>query len=277
MRNKTKLFWSFVFCLVMYSSTSFATGPRVAPSLFVANVNQVHAMEFPPFISSSAKDQGLLIELIKRVLKAEKIAGDINVLPSQNMIKYYFSRENALAMIGHDFNLNKSEQKKALFIPVLSTDEYYFSYNSAERAALNWNGKLSSFQDKTYGTNKGASVKKYKAAGIKIKYARLQALLKKMQNQEVDFIREPELTVQTLTEQYMPNEKHLFVRLEPKAGEILLGIVFNAEHPDGRGSAKKFKQGLNKIIANGEFKSILQKHLGDDANILPYIKHLNVK
>ena len=128
MKINAQILLSCLLCLITYSNKSLATGPRVAPNLFVTNVNQLYALELPPFISSKAKNHGVLLELIGSILKTEEIAGEINILPSLNMAKYYFAQEDALAIIGHDFNLAKEQQKKAIFIPVLSLDEYYFYY-----------------------------------------------------------------------------------------------------------------------------------------------------
>lgn len=277
MKINYQILLSCLLGLITYSNTSLATGPRVAANLFVTNVNQFYALELPPFISSKAKNYGMLFELIESILKTEEIAGEINILPSLNMAKYYFTQEDALAIVGHDFNLAKEQQKKAIFIPVLSLDEYYFYYQSSPDKKITWNGELSSFKDKTYGAIKGEDVQAYKKAGINIKYARLQVLLKKMQQQKIDFIREPELTLNTLVEQYLPNEKNAFIKMEPKAGNMLLGIIFNSAHKDGKESAKKFKKGLTKVIANGQFKRILQKHLGNEISIAPYINYRGAK
>ncbi|MDC9728524.1 MAG: transporter substrate-binding domain-containing protein, partial [Methyloprofundus sp.] len=228
-----------------------------------------------PFVSHTSKNHGVLYELIDSIIKTEQIAAEINVLPSLNMAKYYFSQEDALAMIGHDFNLNKENQKKAIFIPVLAIDEYYFYYASNTDKPLNWTGKLSAFKDKTYGATKGENVQVYKKAGIHIKYARLPALLKKMQQQQVDFIREPELTVDTLIEHTLPKEKNAVIKMQPKAGKMLLGIVFNKNHKDGKQAAKQFKAGLKKMISNGQFEAVLQKHLGSDAKMKDYVNFSN--
>jgi len=277
MRNKYHVLVSALLCSFIYSTTSFATGPRVAPSLFVSNENQLYTLDLPPFISTKSEGHGLLFEIINTVLEAKKIAGNINILPSKNMAKYYFSQENALAIIGYNFNLNKEAQKHAIVVPILSIDEYYFFYQSPNEQSIQWNGELSSLKNKVYGTDKGGGVKKYQTVGIDVKYGRLYALLNKMQKNKVDFIKVPQLTMNIILEQNFPNEKHLFTKVQPKAGEINLGVIFNKRHPDGKISAEKFKVGLSEIIANGQFKAILQKHLGSDVMVEPYLRYLNVK
>jgi len=272
---KNKLTQFLLLYLLIYSSSSMATGPRVAPNMFVDNTNQMHAVELTPFLDSNISNRGLLTELIETVLKLEKIKGDINILPSLNMVKYYFMQENALAIIGGDFNLGKKAKKKAIFIPILTVDEFYYYYQENAEQTLSWNGSLLSFKNKKMGVQKGLDVKKYKQAGINIKYGRLAALLKKMKSHKVDFIRGNKRTVETNIEQYLPKEKSLFKQVQPRAGTLVLGISFNKKHPEGINAANDFKTGLKEIMANGQFEAILQKHLGSDVKLESYIKYLN--
>jgi len=264
---------SFLLCLCVYSAPSFATGPRVAPSLFTSNTAFLYTSDFPPFISSKAENQGLLIEIINTVLKSSDITAEVNILPSKNMAKYYFSQENALAIIGYDFNFSKQTQQKSIFIPILSIDEYYYTHASVQQK-FKWNGKLSSFKNKVYGTTKGNNVEKYKAAGIKVKYGRLHNLLQKMQKGQVDFIKSPQLTLNAELHTDFPQQQSAFIKMETKAAESVLGIAFNTQHADGKQSAEKFKQGLQKIITSAEFNSILQGYLGSEVDVKPYLKHL---
>jgi len=268
-----KALLSFSLCLFIYSAPSFATGPRVAPSVFTSNIAYLYTSDFPPFISSKTENQGLLIEIINTVLKSSNITGEVNILPSKNMAKYYFSQENALAIIGYDFNFSKKTQQKSIFVPILSIDEYYY-YHASTQQDLKWQGELSSLKNKVYGTTKGNNIAKYKAAGITIKYGRLHNLLQKMKNNQVDFIKSPQLTLNAALHAYFPQEQSAFIKMEAKAAESVLGITFNKQHADGNESAEKFKQGLQKIIASGEFNSILQGYLGNDVDVSPYLKHL---
>jgi len=252
--------------VVLFSANSFATGPRVAPSLFVADTNIMYAQEYSPFISSSSEQQGLLFELINGVLKAEDIPGTVNILPTKSMVQYYFSQEIPLAIIVHDFGQMKADNSKAMFIPVLDLDKYYYAYQTGEAKALDWAGKLSHLKGKTYGANKGEDVSAYKQAGINIKYARTPALVKQLQQGKIDFIGMPEATLNDLSKQQSPEQAPLFIKMMPKAGNMLMGIIFNKNHTEGQLAAEKFKLGLKKLISSGQYQSILRKHLG--ANIV---------
>jgi len=261
MKNTQQAYFIWFFLgILLFTPVANATGPRVSPNLFTSNLDQLYALEYPPFITAQSTEQGVLFELINTVLKQQNIAAEINILPSQNMVKYYYNQETALAMIGHDFNLTRRQQKNSRFIPVLSVKEYFFYYQPAYKDGFSWNGKLSAFKAKTYGANKGDDVDAYKKAGIKIKYHRLQALVSKLRLQDVDFIREPELTVNALIDSTFPAEKQLFIKMEPEAGVMDMGVVFNTQHINGVEIAKKFSQGLKIIKANGQYQAVINKY-----------------
>lgn len=254
------IFLLFLMVSFFLNSIAHATGPRVAPNLFSSNLYQLYALEFPPYITTHTAKRGLLFELIDTVLKQQNIAAEINILPSQNMVKYYYNQETALAMIGHDFNLNKQQQNNSLYIPVLSIKEYFFYYYPAYKDGFEWKGNLSAFKNKIYGANKGDDVDVYLKAGVKVKYSRLHALIAKLRSQDIDFIRESELTVNSLIESSFPNEEKLFIKMQPEAGFMSLGIMFNIQHKLGKESAGKFKQGLKQLKNSDQYKMILNKY-----------------
>ncbi len=260
--------------LLLFSANSFATGPRVAPSLFVTDKNIMYAQEYAPFISNTNEQQGLLMELINSVLKAEGIVGTVNILPTQSMVQYYFSQEMPLAIIGPDFKLSKAANRKATFIAVLSLDKYYYAYQKDEAKALDWSGKLKNLNGKTYGANKGEDVTAYKQAGINIKYARTPALVKQLLQGKVDFIAMPEATFNDLSKQYRSEQAVSFIKMTVKAGKMLMGITFNKNHSEGLQAAKKFKAGLKKLIRSGQYQTILHKHLGTDIAADELIKRI---
>jgi len=260
--------------LILFSANSTATGPRVAPSLFVTDKNIMYAQEYAPFVSNANKQQGLLMELISSVLKAKGVAGTVNILPTQSMVQYYFSQEMPLAIIGPNFKLSKAANKKATFIPVLGLDKFFYAYQKGETKVLDWTGKLKSLKGKTYGANKSEDVTAYKQAGINIKYARTPALVKQLQQGKIDFIGMPEATFNDLNKQHSPEQVALFIKMTPKAGKMLMGITFNKNHPEGQQAAKAFKTGLKKLISSGQYQSILHKHLGGDIAADEFIKHI---
>ncbi len=255
---KKIIYWLTLLNVGLISTQSVATGPRVAPSLFSDNTEYIYGMDFPPYISHDEIENGVIADIVNAVLKKENISADIMILPSKNMVKYYFSEENVLAVIGYNFDFNKANKTKADFIPILSVDEFYIYNSQRFPEGLHWEGNLNIFSGMHYGTYKGNNVSAYKEAGIIVKYGRLKSLLTQLELQKLDFMR---VTAETINRF---NENNTMVRLEPSIGTILLGVVFNNQHPKGIESAKKFKAGLQKIKANGVFEALVKKHLGHE-------------
>lgn len=238
-----------------------ATGPRVTTHLFTSGV-EIYALDFPPFITTEIVGGGFDAEIINAALKAADIDAVITALPLGNMVKYYLTQENAIAVLGHDLSFSAKQKKDLIFIPVSVTSERYFYYRPAHKSALSWNGKLKNLKGYTYGAHKGEDVAAYKDAGINIDFARHRSLFKKLKSKKIDFIKFPELTAEWMIDKYFPEEKANFARMKTAIEEKPTFIVFNKKHPDGKTMAKKFSAGLSKIINDGSYMAIVKKYLG---------------
>lgn len=247
----------FVFCL---STTAYATGPRVSPSL-ISSTSDIYTINLPPIIDSDVKHNSYLGDVVSTVLKEEKIDAVVSVLPLQNMVKYYLLKDNALAVLSPYLNLTASQKKDLIIIPIDSVKESYIYYKPAHPDGLAWKGNLKNLQDLRYGAVKGEPVKKYQQAGIEVKKTRIESLLKKLVAREVDFIRLPDLTADWFIEQQFADEKQSLVKMEVAAGEMQLAIIFNQKHAEGPVTAKKFKHGLNELIKKGQLKKIKQQFI----------------
>jgi len=257
--------------LSLYAPISLATGPRVSASLFVAPKNVVNTLDFHPFIDSNELGQGVVVELLNSIFKEAGIEAVVNILPSHNMVKYYFSEEKSLAMLSYENNLSEQERSASIFIPLLSFDEYYFYYKPAFNQGFIGTQDLSDLQGKVYGAHKGDNINGYRKSGVNIYYARLHSLLKKMRTKEVDFIRQPALTLDFLIKEdaaaYQADD---FIRMTEPAGKNILGIAFNKRHAQGAVFAKKFQQAMDVLWNKGELKSIFQYYLGSEVNADAY-------
>ena len=185
---KKIIYWLTLLNVGLISTQSVATGPRVAPSLFTDNTEYIYGMDFPPYISHDEIENGVIADIVNAVLKKENISADIMVLPSKNMVKYYFSEENVLAVIGYNFDFNKANKTKADFIPILSVDEFYIYNSQRFPEGLHWEGNLNIFSGMHYGTYKGNNVSAHKEAGIMVKYGRLKSLLTQLELKKSDSI-----------------------------------------------------------------------------------------
>ena len=258
-------FYGLNAALLLFSLTAQATGPRVTSSLFESPENEIFALDFPLILSTDSADGGAGAAIIKAAFKAENVENTITPLPLQTMLSYYLNEENALAIVGHDLNLTAAESKNVLLIPILKLQESYFYYRPKQ--TLTFNGDLSAFKGLKLGVhNKDLSDNGvYQKAGIHVQQARLESRLNDLIAGKIDVIRETDLTMNAMLAKQFAAQKADIVRLEPSAGVALISVAFNKKNPKGAELAKKFQQGLSKIITNGEYREILKKQLGESS------------
>lgn len=260
---------------LLLSETSWATGPRVTPSVFVDDLMQVYAVDFPPFVSNDVAEGGLSAEIVSSVFRQEGIDAPHNILPVTNMVKYYLIDENALA--GHANYLHFSQQEKAklIYVPIAMATERFYYYKPAKVAGLPWTGQLESLKGYTYGAHRGEPVDAYEKAGIKVHVGNARSLLKRLESSVVDFIRLPELTVNWMLDNVYAELKGNVVAVENSDSTVPLFIVFNTQHPDGKRTAEKFKSGLDEQIKQGKYLAILSKYIPETDQQQIYMDKLN--
>lgn len=248
-----------LFCL---SNAAQATGPRVTSHLFEKPENEIFALDFPIVLSSESENGGVAAEIIKAAFKNENIENTITPLPLQTMISYYLDEENALAIVGHDLDLNSTETKNVILIPILRLKESYF-YFRPKHETLTWTGNLSAFKGLTLGLHKNNMSAAYEKFGIIIEQDRLAARINNLISGKSDVVRESNLTMENLLKTHFVDQQKNVVKLEPSAGEALIILAFNKKNPKGIELAKSFQKGLSKLTATHEYNDILKKYTGD--------------
>lgn len=271
-KKPIRLSIALIAILLFSASAPSATGPRIKPDLFTDSANVIYALDAPPLITTELSG-GVALELVKTVLERQNIEAPINTLPLSRMLKYYLFQENALALIGSPLSFTKDQQKSLIFIPLLRLQDHYFIYRPNQPEGLPWSGDLKALAKRVYGANPEDDVNAYRQAGINTITGTTLSLLEKLQAGSVDFISDTEWTVNWFLDKNLSAEKPNFIKLEPAAGQRTLSIIFNKQHPEGEALSKRFRQGLDAIIADGTYKKILEQALGDNktatASVLP--------
>ncbi|ATX79503.1 amino acid ABC transporter substrate-binding protein, PAAT family [Mariprofundus aestuarium] len=259
---------------LLFATTASATGPRVTKALFAIDKDQVHALEFPPFLSTEVADGGLFSEIVNSALEQAGVDAVITTHPVQRMVKYYLLQENALAVMGRHLNFSSEARKSLILIPVAVMTENFYYYKPAYPNGLEWSGNLTSLQGKTYGAHKGEDVAAFKAAGIAVKEGRTIALLKMIAKGEADFAAIPALTTSWLLDKYMASEKGDFAAMQRPAGTDVMYVVFNGKHPQGADDAAKFRKALTAMVNDGSYAAIMKKHIGNGEMLKLYMGNL---
>ena len=247
-----------------------ATGPRIKQDLFSPNVNTVYALDFPPFVTTDLAYGGLVLELANAVFETEKIDAPIISQPLARMLKYYLFQEQALAVIGSHLTFSQQEQQQLIAVPLLRLKQYYYIYHAKYPQGLPWNNDLSALKDKVYGADSEENVEAYLKAGIRIEHGKLLTLLDKLKGGQVDFISGVEPAVDWYLQRNFSKDHEQFIRLEPMAGDQTISVIFNKKHPKGETIAKQFREGLETLIANGQYRTLLEKRLGGNEGIERY-------
>jgi polar amino acid transport system substrate-binding protein len=248
-----------LFCL---TTNANATGPRVTSSLFEKPENEIFALDFPLVLSSETAEGGIAAEIIKAAFKNENVENTITPLPLQSMLFYYLNEENALAIVGHDLNLNATETKNFILIPILNLKESYFYYRP-KHETLTWTGNLAVFKGLKLGVHKNDKSELYQKFDIYIEQTLLDARIQELISGKIDLIRESNLTMESALKNRFSEQQKNIIRLEPQAGNAIIFIAFNKKNPKGATLAKSFQKGLAKLIATHEYSGILKKYTGD--------------
>lgn len=261
-----QLFAKIIFAAValgmMVPNQALATGPRVTTSLFSPHHNQIHAVDFPPFVSSEVVDGGVVSEIITTAMRRSEIDAVVTTHPVERMVYYYLLQEKVMAVAGWHFDFTKAQREQLIFVPVVSLTERYFYYKPSHPQGLNV-ANATDLKGLRYGAHQGEETERYSKAGAEVVYGRTVTLLKKLQRGEVDFICAPPRSVEWLLERYMKNEKQNVIAMPEEAEPDVFYMVFNRQHSLGEQAAEKFRAALIAMEKDGTLARITSKHFGD--------------
>lgn len=261
---------AIVWLLVGFSLDVAATGPRIKADLFSANANTIYAMDFPPFVTTDLANGGIALELARTALAAEKLEVPIVSQPLARMLKYYLFQEQALAVISLPLKLGAEQQQQLVFVPLLRLKKYYYVQSGKQPQGGSWDDNLQAFANRVYGADPEEDVEAYRKAGIRVENGKLITLLEKLKGGSIDFVAAAQPAVDWYLQRNFSEDQALFTRLEPMAAEETLFVIFNKRHPQGEKIAGQFKAGLAAMLSNGQYRMLLEKHLGGSEAVERY-------
>ena len=268
-----KKLYILILMALFFNTALMATGPRITTMIHV-DKNEIFALDLPPYISTEISQGGVLGEIVKAAFDAAKVDVYITIVPLQNMIKYYYTQENAAGFMGRHLGLVLEKNKSLVKIPLFLANEKYFYYKPLHPKGLDFQGKLSSLKGLTYGAAKGEDVTAYKNAGIKVKKSRALSFFKKLKAGTIDFISMPEGSVEWFLEKRFANSKDDFAMIKGESNKVDISLYFNINNPKGKKMEQAFKKGLKNILENGKYATILEKYFKKDEVSLQ-LKHIH--
>ena len=174
-----KKLYILVLMTLFFNASLMATGPRVSTLAVAVDKNEIFALDLPPYVSTEVDQGGILSEVVKAAFDEVNMEVQITIVPLQNMLKYYYSQENAPAFLGRHLGLSPKKKSTLVRIPLWTAHENYFYYKPLHLKGLEFRGKLSNLKGLTYGAAKGENATAYKSAGVKVKKSRALSLFKK--------------------------------------------------------------------------------------------------
>ena len=256
----TKTLFVMITVALIWPASALATGPRVTTALFSPDKSEIHAVDFPPFVSTEVIDGGVIAEIVSTALVDAKVDAVLTIHPLKQMVNYYLLQENAIAIMGRHLNFTEQQKRELIFVPVINLEESVFYYAPRYPKGLKLNMKQ--LKGITYGAHPDEDVSAMVKAGATVQSGATMALLKKLKRGEVDFIKAPMLNIEWLVKKFMSEESGNFVMGEGAGDEEMAYMLFNRKHADGAAAAEKFKTALAAMIKDGRYAAIIEKHLG---------------
>jgi polar amino acid transport system substrate-binding protein len=216
----------------------------------------LEANDSPPYWSKTLPNDGIGGEIVYAISKACGVKSKIVFKPLSRIIENETNNEvgnPAFFMANQDF---------AAIIPIAL---YHISlcYYDPEHKDKFVFKSLSDLKGKKIGVLKGTLIDNsyFKQEGILFEesYSH-ESLFKKLKLGRLDMVIEIDLVVQQTLKQFYPQETDDFIQLDISAATSPIAIMLANEYPDAKNIAKKYRQGLKKIVQDGTYEKILGKY-----------------
>jgi len=250
---------------------AMATGPRVTTALFSTEKEEIHTIDFPPYISADVIDSGFVAEIINTALSDAGVDAVLTIHPLKRMVKYYLLQENALAVVGRHLAFTEKMKSDLIFVPVVVLDERYYYYRPKHPGGLKLTAET--LKGLTYGAHRDEDVSRYANMGVTVDEGSMVVLLQKLKSGEVDFISAPAPSVEWLVNRYMPDDRDAFAATDDAGDHEALYMVFNRKHAAGKAAAAKFEEALAAMVRDGRYKKIIEKHFSGE-HVKRYLRSL---
>ncbi len=216
----------------------------------------LEANEALPYWSKTLPSDGIAGEIVHSLSKASGLYTEIVFKPLSRMIEDDTNNDlgnPAFFMANQDF---------AAIIPIALYHVSLYYYDSEHKDKIEFKS-LSDLKGKKVGVLKGVLIDSsyFQKEGIHFEESyTCESLFKKLKLGRLDMVIEIDLVAQQALKQLYPQEIDNFVQVNMGTASNPIAIMLANESPDAKNIAKKYRQGLKKIIENGTYEKILGKY-----------------
>ncbi|MBA3025384.1 MAG: amino acid ABC transporter substrate-binding protein [Sulfurimonas sp.] len=225
----------------------------------------LEANEAPPFWSKTLAHNGMGGEIIYEISKAAGINTSIVFKPLSRLIEDDTNNDlgnPAFYIVNQDFKE---------IIPIAL---YYASFYSYAKNHKNDGNRSKDFQITSFDELKGKKIGLLKGTLIDHSYFEnkgilfeqsysQESLFKKLRLGRLDYVIEINLVAQEVIKKLYPSELDNFIHSNMNTSHPIAIMLAN-EQPNAHEIAKKYKKGLDEIIANGIYRKIVEKYYSQE-------------
>lgn len=237
--KKLTIFYA-LYCVLI--SQSFAQ-----PVILSAN-------ESPPYWSKKLLSDGFGGELINAISQAGGLESQIEFKPLKRLIEDTTDND-----LGNPI-FYMQNQDFAVIIPIAISQVSLYYYDPQHKKNIRFNS-LSDLRGFRIGALSGTITNKaiFEQQKIMLETSYSQeSLFKKLQRGRLDFVLELDLVGQQTIMRNFPSERENFVSIPLPKSISPIAIMLDKNYPDVDNIAQRYREGLKKIIKNGQYVQILR-------------------
>ncbi len=261
----------------MFKTSLFYLAIIVGTNLYSSQMEKIKVIlnvnEAPPFFSKDLPSNGMCGEIIHEMSKAAGLDTEIQFKPLSRMIKEDNNNDvgdPAFFMPHQDF---------ISIIPIALYHVAFYHYypdrgNHTHTHTHTHTHKtirsLSDIGESRLGILKGSLIEPmyFKSKGIIFETSYSDdSLFRKLQLKRLDYVIAIELVGNHTIERLFPSHEADFISFHIEKNVNPIAIMLSGEQKDATVIAKKYKEGLHEIIANGTYAKILEKYYASKEKI----------
>jgi len=218
---------------------------------------ELGSSETPPFWSANLANDGMCGEILHAISANSGITSKIVFYPTKRLIRMKTGNH-----VGDPEHWPDQKFEAVIPIATFCSSFYYYKPNHEKAIVFKDLGDLKGF---TIGVIKRSieDTSFFESRGIRIEESyKQESLFKKLKLGRIDLCGMVDLSGIVILNSLFPDEKGNFARIPLPRSVSAICIMIDADYPNAKQIADQYRAGLDTVVANGTYRSILQKYYG---------------